>query len=81
MTIRIYNAYDLSSLITKKLIHIKRYIMATKTKQGWLWKDKKHILNSIQYCRDYLQSENIKKGDRIVYKGGNNRMVVMEYCL
>ena len=64
---------SLSSLITKKLIHnSNRYIMATKTKQGWLWKDKKHILNSIQYCRDYLQSENIKKGDRIVYKGGNS---------
>ena len=51
---------SLSSLITKKLIHnSNRYIMATKTKQGWLWKDKKYILNSIQYCRDYLQSENI----------------------
>ncbi len=64
---------SISSLITKTLNHnSNHYIMATKTKQGWLWKDKKHILNSIQYCRDYLQSENIKKGDRIVYKGGNS---------
>ena len=50
----------LSSLIIKTLqINQKQNIMATKVDNNWVWKDKKYILNSIQYCRDFLQSENM----------------------
>ena len=64
---------NLSSLIIKTLqINQKQNIMATKINNNWVWRDKKYILNSIQYCRDFLQSENIKNGDRIAYKGTNS---------
>ena len=64
---------NLSSLIIKTLqLNPNNPILGSKINNNWIWRDKKYILNSIHYCRDFLISENIQKGDRIAYKGANS---------
>ena len=64
---------NLSSLIIKNLQStINQNVIATKKNNKWIWRDKNYLLNSIYYCREYLQYENIEKGDRIAYKGSNS---------
>ena len=63
----------ISTLILENLrINQNSHLIATKLNNKWIWRDKKYILDSIQYCREFLQSENIEKGDRVAYKGANS---------
>ena len=52
----------ISTLILKNLhINQNSHLIATKLNNKWIWRDKKYILDSIQYCREFLQSENIER--------------------
>lgn len=63
----------LSSVIIKTLqINQSNNIIGRKVNNQWMWSNKEQLLNSISYCQDYLKSENICKGDRVAYKGGNS---------
>ena len=64
---------NLSSLIIKTLqINPTSNAIGSKINNNWVWRDKRFILNSINYCREFLKSENIQKGDRLAYKGSNS---------
>lgn len=62
-----------SSLVIKALqINQSKSIIGKKVNDRWIWKDKKYLLNSVNYCQDYLKAEKVSKGDRVAYKGENS---------
>ena len=63
---------SLSSLIVKNLQINTKNIISVKNNNKWIWKDSNYLIQSISYCRDFLKSENIEKGDRVAYKGSNS---------
>ena len=58
-----------------KNINKNRYnrILAEKINNKWEWYTNQNILDNISYCKNKLDKLNIKRGDRIVYKGKNSK--------
>ena len=63
-------SYNIIKNITKN-----RYnrILAEKINNKWEWYTNQNILDNVSYCKNKLDSLNIKRGDRIVYKGKNSK--------
>jgi long-chain acyl-CoA synthetase len=47
-------------------------ILGIKENKKWKWIDKKKMNNMINYAIEQLKDHNIKKNDRVIYKGNNS---------
>ena len=61
-----------SVLIGSLKTNMKANILGKKMNNKWVWSSRGDLLSNITYCRKVLQSQDIKKGDRIAYKGDNS---------
>tara|TARA_B100000941_G_scaffold217912_1_gene160725 strand:- start:46 stop:735 length:690 start_codon:yes stop_codon:yes gene_type:complete len=63
----------LSSILIGSLkSNMKANVLAKKMNNKWEWSSRGDLLSNITYCRKVLQSQDIKRGDRIAYKGDNS---------
>ena len=60
------------SLVKSLLIQPNKYILSSKINKHWIWYSKMDILNAFMASRNILKSQNIKKGDRVAFKGKNS---------
>ena len=60
------------SLVKSLLIQPNKYILSSKCNKHWIWYSKMDILNAFMASRNILKSQNIKKGDRVAFKGKNS---------
>ena len=64
---------SLSNLIVKTLqSNIKADIIGKKINNKWKWSNRKEIYNLVVNCTVTLEDLNIRKGDRVAYKGKNS---------
>jgi len=65
---------SLSKLIIKTIEHNNVFkIIGTKVNNNWHWTDRSELHNLISNCITTLDNYNIKKGDRVAYKGKNSK--------
>ena len=64
----------LSSTLLRNITPINKHtpFLATQINNKWTWNTRQHLLNAVVSSRIKLQEWNVKKGDRVAFKGTNS---------
>ena len=65
---------SISSILLQNIKSTNKHIpfLGTNVNNAWKWNTRQDIYNSVIYSREQLQNWNVKKGDRVAFKGKNS---------